>query len=289
MNGYKINDPIAINEFFTVSRQKFEGGYFFGGESHSFYEVVCVLGGRVGITAEKKVYLLTEGQMTVHRPGEFHAIWEDGESKPELIIFSFSASPFPKIKGSVYALSPELICEIKNIYKASGDIFRLKGENLYYGDSGYSVFHNGLYIDGVVDGRQGDAVRFFKRLEIFLSSALETAVDENTEYIGAGSENYARILSVMGENIDKNLSLGEIARLAGMSVPTLEKTVFRYLHCGTISYYNILRMERARTLLINGSSVKEVALILGYSNQNYFSACFKKRYGVSPSALKKRA
>jgi quercetin dioxygenase-like cupin family protein len=96
VNGYKINNPISLTELFTVSKQRFDSGYFFGGESHSFYEVVCVLSGKVGITAEKNVYVLSQGQMTVHRPGEFHAIWEEGESKPELIIFTFSASPFPR-------------------------------------------------------------------------------------------------------------------------------------------------------------------------------------------------
>ncbi|MBO5045735.1 MAG: AraC family transcriptional regulator [Clostridia bacterium] len=33
-------------------------------------------------------------------------------------------------------------------------------------------------------------------------------------------------------------------------------------------------------------SVKEVALTLGFSNQNYFSACFKKRTGVPLSMWK---
>jgi AraC-like DNA-binding protein len=46
-------------------------------------------------------------------------------------------------------------------------------------------------------------------------------------------------------------------------------------------------MNKAQAMLINGSNVKETALSLGFSNQNYFSARFKKYYGYSPSSVKK--
>ncbi len=36
MNGYKVSDTLSIKELFTISKQRFENGYFFGGESHSF-------------------------------------------------------------------------------------------------------------------------------------------------------------------------------------------------------------------------------------------------------------
>lgn len=284
--GYKINNPISLSEIFTVSKQRFEGGYFFGGESHSFYEVVCVLSGRVGITAERNVYVLSQGQMTIHRPGEFHAIWEEGDSNPEVIIFTFSASPFPSIKSFTYSLDNGLVDEIGEIYKACRSVFKISGDKVYFGDSGKTVFENGLCIEGVNDGMRSEAVRLIKRIEIFLSRALENAV--GNESASHGEENYARILDVMQKNLGQALSVCELAQSAGMSVPALEKTVFRYMHCGAISYYNILRMERARAMLLSGKSVKETAFALGYANQNYFSACFKKRYGYSPSEVKKR-
>ena len=93
--GCKIQNPVSIGELFTFSKQKFSKNYSFKGESHNFYEAVCVLRGTVGITAGKKVYLLSKGQMTVHRPGEFHAIWEHSSSKPVSVILTFSAAPFP--------------------------------------------------------------------------------------------------------------------------------------------------------------------------------------------------
>lgn len=294
LKGWKAKDPISVNELITLSKQKFSGGYFFKGESHPFYEAVCVLSGRVGITAGKRVFVLSAGQMTIHRPGEFHAIWEEGGSNPESIIFSFSAAPFPKLKGRVYVLSSALKKEIKGIYDEANrvfDIIPFTSEALgrLPERSGSTSLSDGILISGVKEGMDTSACRFVKRLEIFLSNALEALSEETAEYGGVGSENYARILSVMEENIYNNLTVTELAALCKMSVPTLEKTVFRYLHSGAMAYYNVLRMEKAFSMLSSGESVKETALTLGYANQNYFSACFKKRYGIPPSEIKKQS
>ena len=292
VKGCAVKDPVSVTELYSFSKQRFSDGYFFNGESHDFFEAVCVLKGRVGITAGKKVYVLSAGQMTLHRPGLFHAIWEEGESKPESIIFSFAAAPFPKIRDYVYNLTPELIKEIKLIYDGVTDAFEMKrGYEVYdsppkYQSTGKTKAEMGIWVTAVKDGRDADAATIVKRLEIFLLSALGKGSGDSVEYIGAGSESYTRILSVMEENLGNDITVSSLAALCDMSVPSLEKTVYRYLHCGAMAYYNILRLAKAHKYLAGGMSVKETALTLGYANQNYFSACFKKRYGYPPSAVK---
>jgi len=78
-----------------------------------------------------------------------------------------------------------------------------------------------------------------------------------------------------------------LARLCEISVPTLENTVNKYLGYGAIAHFNVMKMQRAHTMLLSGSNVKETAFALGFVNQNYFSARFKKYYGYSPSMIKK--
>ena len=47
------------------------------------------------------------------------------------------------------------------------------------------------------------------------------------------------------------------------------------------------RVETAQRLLIyTRKSVKEIAAALGFSDQYYFSGCFKARTGVSPTAYR---
>ena len=85
------------------------------------------------------------------------------------------------------------------------------------------------------------------------------------------------------ESLSEDLSAAQIAERCNLSIPALNKTVARYAGCGVMNYYNSLRLKKAEELLLSGASVKEAALSVGFSNQNYFSAFYKKRKGVSPS------
>ena len=54
-----------------------------------------------------------------------------------------------------------------------------------------------------------------------------------------------------------------------------------------VIFNEVLAMdETVGTPFVAGASVKEAALSVGFFNQNYFSACYKKRKGVSPSHVR---
>ena len=121
-----VKNVLALESLFTFSKRKFPHNYAFKGESHDFTEVVCVTDGKVGITAEKNVYILSAGQMIIHLPGEFHAIWSDCGTEPEIVIFSFRSNAFPEISRRVFALSPDNVSEIKSVFRAAQKAFQLE-------------------------------------------------------------------------------------------------------------------------------------------------------------------
>ena len=173
IKGCAVKDPVSVTSLYSFGKQKFSDGYFFNGESHDFYEAVCVLKGRVGITAGKRVYVLGAGQMTIHRPGQFHAIWEEGGSRPESIIFSFSAVPFPKINDRVYELTGEMLKEIKSIYTNVINAFEMKhgyeifGARPKYQLAGKAKAETGIWVSSIKEGKETDAATLVKRLEIY--------------------------------------------------------------------------------------------------------------------------
>ncbi len=287
LKGCKIKNEFAIHELITISKQSFSGGYFFGGESHDFFEIVCVLEGTVGITAGKNIFLLSKGQMTIHAPLEFHAIWEYNESAPTCLIISFAASVFLKLRSHIYDLTEELLEDIKKIYESSKRVFDIlpHADNIL--DGATAKFEHGLVVCGIQDGQQIGASKFVKALELFLLSAFETPSDTETFDYNNTGENYTKILAVMEEYIDEKLNMNELSRLCGMSIPLIEKTVHKYLHCGAMSYYNSIRMNKAHQMISGGNSVKNTAFALGYSDQNYFSMSFKKHFGYAPSKIKR--
>ena len=56
-----------------------------------------------------------------------------------------------------------------------------------------------------------------------------------------------------------------------------------------MDYLTAKRMETARRLLLDtGMKVREIAQACGYSDQHYFSYCFKNTAASPPNALRRR-
>ena len=61
----------------------------FPGESHGFWEFLCVDKGEVTVTAQDMRYVLRRGQMIFHQPYEFHTVEANGVIAPNLVVISF--------------------------------------------------------------------------------------------------------------------------------------------------------------------------------------------------------
>ena len=81
-----------------------------------------------------------------------------------------------------------------------------------------------------------------------------------------------------------DFTVKEMCRLAGMSRPVLYRKLKAYTGHSPQEYLIILRLNHASGLFRGGKqSIKEVAYESGFSDPKYFSKCFKKHYGVSPT------
>ena len=103
---------------------------------------------------------------------------------------------------------------------------------------------------------------------------------------GIGPVIMSQAVRVLEKNIDKSLTVSELAALCRMSEINLKKLFSRYAGVGVIAYFNRLKMTRAVAMLKSGMSAKETAAALGFANQNYFSTVFKRIHGVPPSFYK---
>ena len=137
----------------------------------------------------------------------------------------------------------------------------------------------------ILPEHETDVALLIKQLEIFLISQFRPEGAFLTPTAQKSSKVFSEILSVMEKHINEQMTVGELANICGISVATLEKTVYKYLGYGAMTHFNILKLQKAHTLLLDGESVKNTSIMLGFSNQNYFSSKFKKYYGFPPSAI----
>ena len=104
------------------------------------------------------------------------------------------------------------------------------------------------------------------------------------------SKNYAisvkigKIIEYMRENINRKVTLEELSGIVGLSTFYLSKTFKDTTGYPIIMYFNKMKIDKAKELLIEGNKkVKEVAYELGYTNEFYFSRIFKRMEGLSPT------
>lgn len=91
-------------------------------------------------------------------------------------------------------------------------------------------------------------------------------------------------------NYLQKLHVADLAKEVGTNQQSL-RSGFKTLFNTTIfDYYNNLRMEHARHLLLDkGELVADVADAIGYKNPQHFTIAFKKKFGTLPSELKKQS
>lgn len=91
------------------------------------------------------------------------------------------------------------------------------------------------------------------------------------------------------EYMDETLSLSSVSDRLHVSPNYLSANMKKYAGDTFINLLIKRRMEAARDLLADGGmKIAEVAVRCGYSDQHYFSFCFKKYYGVPPARMRRR-
>lgn len=99
----------------------------------------------------------------------------------------------------------------------------------------------------------------------------------------------SRAIQFMEQNMNKKLTLDEIADEAGYS-PSYLTTIFRKkTGYSPLSYFSHLRITKACEYLdFSKMKIKEIAFLMGYTDPYYFSKDFQKKMGASPRNYRNR-
>jgi AraC family transcriptional regulator, glycine betaine-responsive activator len=103
--------------------------------------------------------------------------------------------------------------------------------------------------------------------------------------IGVSHESLIRVAQLMEENIEKPLSLDEIAAATRLSRRQIERLFKRHLNCVPKRYYLQMRLRRARELLLQTSMpIIDITTACGFQSPPHFSRCYRAQFGCPPSA-----
>jgi len=154
------------------------------------------------------------------------------------------------------------------------------------------VLHVGLYesliddFQDLVDIGRSEPPAFQQRLGALVVTLLaQIRSFAKEKKFGSDTEEIVRRARFrLMENLHAPLDIEEFARELGLDYASFRKLFKAYTGLSPYQYFLQLKIHRAQHLLQEDTlSVKEVAYMLGFDNQYYFSRIFKKKTGCSPS------
>ena len=275
--GSKLRNDIVINKLYTVHYFEYSEDFNFSGEKHDFWEFVYVDRGEVTAAAENSEFVLRQGDVIFHKPGEWHKICSSSNSAANVAIVSFdcNSKAMEFFENKVMKAGQYQKNIISNIISEYVNAFSTPLNNLY-------SYHLTRKAHPVIGSEQ------LLRLYIceFLISLLRNNPSENQRSlisINQSSSILNLLVSYMQNNITENITIDDLVRYSGSNRTNIANMFKESFGMGAIKYFINLKMETAKKYLReNNYNVTQISELLGYSSIHYFSRQFKKETGMSP-------
>jgi AraC family transcriptional regulator len=104
---------------------------------------------------------------------------------------------------------------------------------------------------------------------------------------GLSQRQFTRVRDYIHDRLDCDLSLSELAGVAGLSPQYFAGAFRRSADVTPHQYVLRLRIEKAKTLLVaSRMSLAELAVALGFASQSHFTDVFRKMVGTTPSRFR---
>lgn len=117
-------------------------------------------------------------------------------------------------------------------------------------------------------------------IKLAYSNALKDYYDQNKTV-------FTQFMNYMQENYNKNLTVSTVANNVHVSSSHLNRLLKKEYGMTFTEILLNVRINKAKELLLKNYNVEIVSDLVGFNSSAYFSVCFKKLIGVSPSQYRK--
>ncbi|MGD1833188.1 MAG: AraC family transcriptional regulator, partial [Sphaerochaetaceae bacterium] len=120
------------------------------------------------------------------------------------------------------------------------------------------------------------------RLRELYYAILKGDAGESARRAFSGGNEIARAIELMSQNIDRAVTIEEIAQQVGMSRAVFHRKFKQATTMSPIQFMKSMKLNNAAMKLAGGMNVNEAAMGVGYVSSSQFSREFKRMYGQSP-------
>lgn len=286
ITGVGFERIFNIEKIIALFYMELSKNFYYEGESHDFWEMVYIDKGEMLCTADKNRFILKSGEMTFHKPNEFHNLSGNNAVAPNVSIITFECKSraMKHFEGKIFRLNAEEKSLLSMLFTEGLSCYRMADE------------HNPLLqkLEKIELSPYGSSQMTKNLLEVFLIKLCR-----NTEvltkkmrrsYVIDGVDvpyHVKEILDFLHENIYGKLTVADVARRVGKSESTVKQLFSLYRKSGIMKYYNGLKIKEARKLIREGRyNMTQISDMLHFDNPQYFSKCFKAYTNMTPREYK---
>lgn len=232
------------------------------------HELILITGGKAEISVNNKKHTVQEGILIYLQPEVPHFIVIDSDDPISFVSVHFSYVQIEQndsawnVRKDVKMFPLPAVQQLKDYYQVD-EVFKQMADTWNTKLPGYEFIAKTL-------------------LQQLIIAIAQNIKKRHRNY--ATSVKVEKIINYMHHHLHGKVTLTELSELVQLSPPYLSRTFKEITGYSIIEFFNKLKMDKAKELLLEGDSkVKEVAQFLGYTDEFYFSRLFKQTEGMSPS------
>ena len=280
-----LQDTLSIHEIYSIHYFEYMCDFSFPGESHDFWEFLCVDKGEVNVLAGEKFHVLKKGDIIFHKPNEFHDVKSNGLIAPNLVVMSFSCtSPVMaffeekvlQISEPERLLLAQIIQEAKYVF--AGRMDDPYQEELIPSESprfaGEQLIR--LYLEQLL-------IQLIRRYMVRPDQPINPTIVKSIKQKADG-ELFSQIQEYMESHICETLTIEQLCRSNSVGRSQLQKLFRTRSGYGAIEYFSRMKVDLAKQMIReNHYNFTQIADALGFSSIHYFSRQFKRITDMTPS------
>lgn len=275
-----------VEKIITIFYMELSKNFYYEGEKHDFWEMVYIDKGEMICTADDKRFILKSGEMTFHKPNEFHNLSGDSNIAPNVSILTFEcrSRAMKHFEGKIFRLSAEEKSLLSTLFSEGLSCYQLEDER------------NPLLqkLKVIEPSPFGSSQMTKNMLEIFLIKLCRNtnviSKEMRQSHVIDGEDvpyNVMEILDYLKNHVYGKITIGKLANHLGKSESNVKQIFAGYRDGGIIRYYNALKIKEARKLIREGKyNMTQISDMLQFDNPQYFSKCFKTVTKMTPSEYK---
>ena len=265
-DSLRIDHKLSVDGLYTFFYQEKEQGFLFSGESHPMPELTYVDQGSLHSVADGQDLLLTQGDIVIYGPNQWHMQYADVDVAPRFVTITFDVNgeSLESLYNRKFIAPRQAVTLLRQMLQEQEQMDR---------------FSNDMII------AQLNMLLLTLLREVNAPTAVKV---QTSNAIHSENEIIRKAQQYITSHIREKLSVPLVAQQVDMSPSYLTALFHKNLQISPGEYIRRIKLQESKQMIReNDLNFTEIAAALQYSTVHHFSRQFKEKFGITPTEYAK--